>query len=140
MYNSVVSVNFSDIENIINEYNVKKANTVYPIINVLIARLNDKITNRDLHSTTSGYFYDSWYFWQKIKYHYMGFKIVYSKTGVTLTNWACATILKHELERTNKLAHITVEILDVDDNDAMVLINIGLREDGKPFEGYVYAY
>lgn len=41
MYNSVVSVNFSDIENIINEYNVKKANTVYPIINVLIARLND---------------------------------------------------------------------------------------------------
>lgn len=139
-YTPVLSINFNDVETIINEYKSKKDNMVYPIIEELITQLNDKITNRELNTTSNGYFYDSWYFWQKIKYNYIGFKLLYSRESTTITNWDCATILKRELERANKLADITVEVLDGKDSNVMVLINIGLREDGKPFNGNRYAY
>lgn len=139
-YTPVLSINFTDVETIINEYKSKKDNMVYPIIEELITQLNDKITNRELNTTSNGYFYDSWYFWQNIKYNYIGFKLLYSRESTTITNWDCATILKRELERANKLADITVEVLDGKDSNVMVLINIGLREDGKPFNGNRYAY
>lgn len=139
-YTPVLSINFNDVETIINEYKSKKDNMVYPIIEELITQLNDKITNRELNTTSNGYFYDSWYSWQKIKYNYIGFKLLYSRESTTITNWDCATILKRELEKSNKLADITVEVLDGKDSNVMVLINIGLREDGKPFNGNRYAY
>lgn len=139
-YTPVLSINFNDVETIINEYKSKKDNMVYPIIEELITQLNDKITNRELNTTSNGYFYDSWYFWQNIKYNYIGFKLLYSRESTTITNWDCATILKRELERANKLADITVEVLDGKDSNVMVLINIGLREDGKPFNGNRYGY
>lgn len=131
-YTPVTKIAFDDICNIIDEYLFKKNNTMYPIINELLSMLSDKIANRDLNSVTTGYLFDSWYFWQKINYKFMGFTL-FCKRAPNLTNWDCASILRSELQKSNKLADVTVEVLDSTDNDIMVLINIGLREDGKPF-------
>ena len=112
---------------------------VDPIIDELIIMLNEKIANRDLNTFTRGHLFDGWYFWQKIHYNFIGFKLTYSKNDTTLTNWDCAIILKRELKKINPLADITVEVISGDNDNNMVLINIGLREDGKPFEQtYVY--
>lgn len=132
MYTTIVIGDFINMANIIEEHYDKKNNTMYPIINELLSMLNDKITNRELSTTSSGYLFDSWYFWQKINYKFMGFTL-FCKRAPNLTNWDCASILRSELQKSNKLADVTVEVLDSTDNDIMVLINIGLREDGKPF-------
>lgn len=138
-YTPVTKIAFDDIGNIIDEYLFKKNNTVYPIIDKLIIMLNEKIANRDLNTFSRGHLFDSWYFWQKIHYTFIGFKLTYSKNDTTLTNWDCAIILKRELKKINPLADITVEVISGDNDNNMVLINIGLREDGKPFEQtYVY--
>jgi hypothetical protein len=132
MYTTIVIGDFINMANIIEEHYDKKNNTMYPIINELLSMLNDKITNRELSTTSSGYLFDSWYFWQKINYKFMGFTL-FCKRDPNLTNWDCARILRSELQKSNKLADVTVEVLDAADNNIMVLINIGLREDGKPF-------
>ncbi len=138
-HNVIVDLNYDTINCMIDEYNLKKEDSMCPIINQLIDSYNEKVKNRSFTSVWSSHFCPNWYSWKTVNYSYISLQLSYSDKDTILDRYEISRRLLKLLKETYPLANIEVHsgIKETDISTIILYVSLGFREDGLSFvKGY----